>query len=153
MFKKIVSFLDEWGGPLMLAFVLINVFAILYITRTQCKTYTVQAKILTINENITEGQLIGRFLGSPSGSFRNDTIKVGVSFKINGYLFLEDLRLKHAELYYYKESKEIPLTILIEYANLNEKNSCQVFGRLITGKTVFTKQIKLIHPKKFIHGL
>jgi hypothetical protein len=65
----------------------------------------VNAEVLSINEQITEGQLIGSFLGSPDGSFTTDSIKVGVKFTLGGKLFLRDLSLNHAELSYYQDSK------------------------------------------------
>ena len=38
-------------------------------------------------------------------------IKIGVKFEIGMYLFLEDLKLQHAELAYYKNKNTIPLSI------------------------------------------
>lgn len=74
---------------------------------------TVDADVLTINSEITEGKLIGHFLGSSDGWLKTDINKVGVKFIINGRLFLEDLKLSHAQLAYYKGKNTLPLKIAI----------------------------------------
>jgi len=74
-------------------------------------TNNIEAEVLSINSHILNGQLLGAFLGSSSGSFTNDVIKIGVKFEIGKYLFLEDLKLQHAELAYYKNKSTIPLCI------------------------------------------
>jgi len=71
----------------------------------------VPAKVLTINEHILEGQMIGMLLGSSSGSISNDVIKVGVEMQIRGKLILADLKLSHAELAYYKDVNIIPVDV------------------------------------------
>ena len=48
------------------------------------RDYTVSAKVLSINENILEGQLIGALLSSPSGHITNDMIKVGIAAEVGG---------------------------------------------------------------------
>jgi len=79
----------------------------------QNKNVRVDANVLTIAENITEGKLIGHFLGSSSGWLKTDTIKVGVEFTLANKLFLEDLELSHAQLAYYRNEKSLPLSITI----------------------------------------
>jgi len=74
-------------------------------------TTDIEAEVLSINSHVLNGELISNFLSSSSGSITNDTIKIGIKFKIGEYLFLEDLKLRHAELAYYKNSKTIPLNI------------------------------------------
>ena len=71
----------------------------------------VEAEVLSINTNILRGKLIGMFLGSSSGSISNDINIVGVKFNIGNELFLEDLKVSHAILSYYSESKILPLKI------------------------------------------
>lgn len=78
---------------------------------------TIQAQVLSINERITEGQMIGMFLGSPSGSYRNDINKVGVEFSIGKQIFLEDLELNHAQLAYYRKDNQIPIDLKVQTDN------------------------------------
>jgi hypothetical protein len=75
------------------------------------------AKVLSINKNILYGKTIGQFLGSASGEIANDVIKVGVSFMYKdrhmkeSRLVLIDLRLNHAQLAHYAESKYIKICV------------------------------------------
>ena len=75
------------------------------------KIFDVDAKVLSINTNILNGELIGSLLSSPSGNISNDNIKIGVSFSIDGEIYLEDLEVQHSELAYYKDKEYIPLTL------------------------------------------
>jgi len=94
-------------------------FALIFLTVVLClafigclkDTKKIEAEVLTINENIFSGELIGQFLGSASGHLTNDVIKVGVKIEYGGETFLEDLSLKHAELAYFKDKKTLPITI------------------------------------------
>ena len=90
----------------------------------------VEAEVLIIETKIIEG-FISSALSFSSGSIKNDTIKVGVSFSINDEKFLKDLRLFHSELAYYKDKKSIPLKVTFR------KNSCTLLfhlGRRIVGE-------------------
>lgn len=105
---------------------LILVLCILMIGLCGCtveKTTKVDADVLAINAEILEGELIGRFLGSSDGWIRSDVIKVGVKFEINGNLFLEDLKLSHAQLAYYKDANTLPLKITIIFDKVVESQS------------------------------
>ena len=82
----------------------------------------VTADVLSVNEQILEGRMIGAFLGSASGNFSNDVIKVGVSFQYNGHLRLYDLKLNHAELAYYKDRTTLDLNIRIPHTVGSGKN-------------------------------
>lgn len=73
----------------------------------------VDAEVLSVNERILEGQMIGHFLGSSDGWIKSDINKVGVKFEIAGRLFLEDLPVSHALLAFYKESKTLPLELKV----------------------------------------
>ena len=78
------------------------------------RSYNVTAQVLSINENILQGQMIGAFLSSPFGNFSNDIIKVGVFFSIqNEEPIFVDLELLHSELTYYEEVDEIPLKVCL----------------------------------------
>lgn len=77
-----------------------------------CINTYVDAKVISINDQITEGYMIGHFLGSSDGFISNDIIKVGVEFNLEGKLFLADLQLSHAELVYYKNSTSLPLHVI-----------------------------------------
>lgn len=78
------------------------------------KSTKVTTKVLTVNSEILEGKLIGHFLSSADGWIKSDIIKVGVSFELHGYLFLEDLKLSHAQLAYYKDKIELPLLLEVQ---------------------------------------
>lgn len=73
--------------------------------------FDVNAKVLSLNTKILQGQTIGGLLSSASGKISNDVIKVGISFIVKKKLYLVDLKLTHAELAYYKDKKELPLRI------------------------------------------
>lgn len=73
----------------------------------------IDAEVLTINERIMQGELIGQFMGSSSGTFKSDVIKIGVSFYIGEHLFLEDLEVQHAVLAHYKNNTTIPITVRV----------------------------------------
>lgn len=76
--------------------------------------FLVEAPVLSINENITEGRLIGALLSSPDGNFSTDIIKVGVAVEVSkGTVRLYDLKLSHAELAYYRQRSSIPLSVRI----------------------------------------
>ena len=102
------------------------------------KQIGVLAKVLTINEHILEGQMIGRIFSSPDGSISNDVIKVGVEMTVRGKLILVDLKLSHAELAYYKDVNTIPVDvryragieqlIISLYGRTIYKNKCTAFG-------------------------
>ena len=94
------------------------------------RNLNVDAKVLSINENILSGQLIGYFLFSADGHISNDKIKVGVEFKICDVLFLEDLELQHAELAYYKGRKNLPLSLLITTKD-HDRLEIRLNGRFI----------------------
>jgi hypothetical protein len=113
---------------LVVVFVIFNVSLLVY-TASRCweKTIHLEANVLSIDEHILEGNLIGRFLSSPSGSLRNDVIKVGVAFEINGHLFLKDLRLEHAELAYYREQTTIPLVVHIRLGKVDEVGFLRIY--------------------------
>ena len=87
--------------------------AALVIGCSEQRKVNIEANVLSINCQILEGKLIGQFLGSSSGFITSDVIKVGVSFTINGQLFLRDLKLNHAQLAYYKDRSTLPLKIEI----------------------------------------
>lgn len=84
---------------------------------TEYIDYKVTAEVLSINEDILDGKLIGQFLGSSSGYIRNDVIKVGVSFRIDGDLMLCDLELQHSELAYYANQTYLNLRVNVRYFN------------------------------------
>jgi len=71
------------------------------------------AKVLTINEHILEGQMIGSFLSSPDGWIKDDIIKVSIEITdpLNNNLILCDLKLSHAELSYYKNRSTLPIKV------------------------------------------
>jgi hypothetical protein len=77
--------------------------------------YVTDAKVLSVNENIVRGKLIGDLLSSPDGKIRNDVIIVGISVdrppSLGGGKWLLDVKLKHAELAYYKNSTSIPIHV------------------------------------------
>jgi len=78
------------------------------------------AEVLSINENILEGRLIGSFLSSSSGYISDDVIKISVKFEAFGQLFLEDLKVQRAELIYFKDTSSMPLVVIRDdYVNSN----------------------------------
>jgi hypothetical protein len=74
---------------------------------------TLDAQILSVNDQILSGNLYGALLRSSSGTISDDVIKVGVKFYIGGELYLEDIELNHAELTYFNNRKTLPLTLQI----------------------------------------
>ena len=72
---------------------------------------TVEAKVLSVDDHILEGYMIGHFLGGSDGKIANDVIKVGVQFTYDNQLYLVDLRLNRAQLVYYKDRTTLPILI------------------------------------------
>jgi hypothetical protein len=57
---------------------------------------------------------------------------IGVKYKIDNALYLQDLKLAYAELAYYEKSNTIPLNILIRYDGNNIwHTTIYIQGRLI----------------------
>jgi retron-type reverse transcriptase len=102
----------------------------------------VTAKVLSVNQNILRGNLIGGFLSSPNGAIANDINIVGVSYMIGEELFLEDLELKHAMLSYYADKNELPLILMFEkrsgvgYWMRTRLNGYIVHSHLYTKETI-----------------
>lgn len=111
---------------------IISIYIIFIFLFTGCakRSLNIDAKVLSVNENILSGQLIGYFLSSADGHISNDKIKVGVEIKICDVLFLEDLELQHAELAYYKGRKNLPLSLLITTAD-HDRLEIRLNGRFI----------------------
>jgi hypothetical protein len=72
------------------------------------------AKVLSVNENIMRGEMIGEFLTSASGSIANDVNIIGVSYPLGNDLFLEDLEVKHSILAYYRGQNTLPIEVKFE---------------------------------------
>lgn len=111
---------------------------------TTKETITVDANVLTVNSEIIEGKLIGQFLSSSSGWIRSDVIKVGVKFEINNNLFLEDLKLSHAQLAYFKDKDTLPLevTIIMDEANCRWSFEIRLKGYYITNRYISRRLAK-----------
>lgn len=78
--------------------------------------YDVDARVVSVNDNLVTGQLWGGLLSSPSGSFATDAIKVGVVAECGCYTLYMDLPLQHSELAAYCDSTTIPLHVrIIDY--------------------------------------
>jgi hypothetical protein len=96
-----------------------------YLIARHCRVDIIQvdrdAEILSIDEKIFDGSWTGDFLSSSSGSFQSDTVKVGVKIDLGSHFFLQDLRLRHSELAYYKGRKTLPLWIKV----VDPRNSAQ----------------------------
>ena len=93
---------------------------------SQREVINIDADVLTINSEILEGKLIGLFLSSSNGWVKSDVIKVGVKFEIGNNLFLEDLKLSHAQLAYYKSRDTLPLKVVIVYNSVNGCSRCSI---------------------------
>jgi hypothetical protein len=74
----------------------------------------VEAKVLSVNENILRGEMIGEFLTSASGSIVNDVNVVGISYSIGNQLFIHDIEVSHAMLAYYSGKNIIPIKVCFE---------------------------------------
>ena len=101
-----------WFCFLLFGVILALILAL--ILGTQKHTFhNLKAEILCINEKIFDGSWEGMFLGSSSGKFQNDTIKVGIKIIVGEQMFLKDIQLQHSELIYFTRDgqKEIPLNV------------------------------------------
>ena len=76
----------------------------------------VNAKVLTINQNILHGEMIGSMLSSADGVLDNDVIKIGLEINIGNCKVLKDIKFSHAELAYFKDNITIPLQITVKCA-------------------------------------
>ena len=96
----------------LIAACLIGIFVYaIYDVVTPDEIFSVRAEVLTIDKGLITGKINGGFLSSSSVKFGTDLINVGVKFKIKDVLFLEDLKLTHAELAYFNGRSNIDLTI------------------------------------------
>lgn len=76
----------------------------------------IEAKILSIDgQMFNDRKTIEQFLEGKQ--IASDFVKVGVEFKINETIFLEDLKLSHAQISHLKKEKELPLKINIKVRN------------------------------------
>ena len=68
----------------------------------------IEVNVLCVNQNILNGNMIGQFLGSSGGSLANDVNKIGVEYSLAGTSgYLDDFKVKHAILAYYKNDKTL----------------------------------------------
>ena len=105
----------EFLGVIVLFVVIIagGIYILFISNHTKYKDFAGEAKVLTINEHILEGQMIGSFLSSPDGWIKDDIIKVSIEITdpLNNNLILCDLKLSHAELSYYKNQSTLPIKV------------------------------------------
>lgn len=79
------------------------------------ETKEMHADIISLNQNIIRGKMIGSLLSSPDASFRNDVNIVGVRLKLRNQTYLFDIQMKHAEIAQYANSTKIPLIVKYSY--------------------------------------
>ena len=72
----------------------------------------IEAKVLSINGHIANGETIGEVCAK-NGVPRDEDIRVGIEFKIGTHLMLQDIKLSHAMLAYLKNKKTIRLNVRI----------------------------------------
>lgn len=114
--KEMAMSVGSAGGFLKtILFVFCSIIVVVFIMNmgypVRHKDFFVQAPVLSINENCTEGKSIGALLSSASGHISDDTIKVGVEVRLEDYVLLYDLKLRYSELAYYRNQKTLPLLI------------------------------------------
>lgn len=114
----------------------------------QRESVKIDADVLTISSKILEGELIGHFLGSSDGWLRSDVIKVGIKFEIDDELFLEDLKLSHAQLAYYKDRNTLPIKATI----ISDINGARIKIRL-DGYYMKSRRINYKLAEKLINYL
>lgn len=88
----------------------------------ETEKYKVAAKVLSVNQHILQGELIGAFLGSSSGEINNDVNKLGVSFVVLNRLYLVDIKVNHAEMAYFQDSEVLDLMMLKTWYDSNDLN-------------------------------
>jgi hypothetical protein len=81
---------------------------LLLICSCSIRTYK-DAKVLSINNKILRGELIGNFLSSADGQIQDDAIVVGIQVEFKSKMFLIDIKLTHAEAAYYKDRDTLPM--------------------------------------------
>jgi hypothetical protein len=101
----------------MRAFSLVlSILAVIVIGCSSCAKYDEtsvfkEAKVLSVNENILRGEMIGDFLTSASGSIANDVNILGITYEIGDSLFIHDIEISHAMLAYYSGIDTIPVQV------------------------------------------
>lgn len=104
------------------------------------KTIDVQAKVLSVNQNILRGKMIGEFLSSASGTVANDVNIVGISFSLGNSLFLEDIEMKHSMLAFYSGKNVLPVEVNLEkWRNGSYRTQLRIDGYRV-GHNFFSRE-------------
>jgi len=86
------------------------------------------AEVLTVNENILDGKMIGQFLGGSDG-YLTSVVLVGLRVKFQDRMFLTDAKLNYAEIAHYKDRTTLPIIWTVDSFD------GELIGRL-NGRTV-----------------
>lgn len=101
-----------------------------------------EVTVLSINEHVLDGQMIGHFLGSADG-YLTEVNLVGVRVDFQSHMFLVDLKLNHAELAYFKDRNTLP--IKWETDTFNSKVTGQLNERVVVTIPVTRSLVKELH--------
>lgn len=86
----------------------------------------VTAEILSVNDSITNGELIGSFLSIPSGKFRDDINKIGVRFILHGRAFYRDLNVLHSEISALRDRSDMRLYVVYRVGGDSVKGAVSI---------------------------
>jgi len=93
------------------------------------RSYQVEAEVLSINEHVFRGKLIGGFLSGSSGWFNDKGVIIAIRFEAEEMLILHDLEVSIAELMHYKDRKTIPIDIEYQSPNFLRSEILEVYFR------------------------
>ena len=112
-FRNMCSIKNCVIGIVIIALWLLGFWVITHTARTIHK----DAQVLSINENVLDGRMIGQFLGSASGYITDGAVLVGIRVDFGDRMFLTDAKLNNAELVFYKDKSTLPMMWTINFFN------------------------------------
>jgi len=99
----------------MFAVLFIAVF--LLVTFGCSRTIYMDAEVLSVNENVLDGKMIGQFLGGSDGHITSGVVLVGLRVKFGERMFLTDAKLNNAELVHYGDRRNLPIKWTVDWFN------------------------------------
>jgi len=106
--------------------------------------------VISVDDNILDGKWIGGLLSSSSGNIRSDTIVVGVSYTINGEIYLDDFELYHSEAASISKENEIAME-LATFSNKKQGSCAQIQynHHVVTSKHYLVTAYDLKHKRRW----